>query len=116
MDFLKSYWWILLLAILAAMGLVVWLIWLFRHAKGGGKKKLAPLSEQSTYLEALGGKDNVKSHSLTGSRISVELLDYQKANPEALLSAGIDSYIKMSGRLILIVKDRAEEVYRRIFG
>ncbi|MDO5330976.1 MAG: hypothetical protein Q4F15_06150 [Bacillota bacterium] len=115
--------WIIILGV--ALLLFIAALIVFRIRVGAGKPKWKkkkkeeiplPSVDKSEYLLALGGEDNILSKQLTGSRISVKLADMEKADPEKLLQAGVSSYIKMSDRLILVIKAHAEEVYNSIFG
>lgn len=98
------------LAILVAVTILI----ISRRKKQREEPPLLP--DKSEYLLALGGEDNVKEKSINGSRISVKLEDYEKADFQKLLEIGVDSYIKMSDKMILIVKDHAQEVYDQIFN
>jgi phosphotransferase system IIB component len=51
-----------------------------------------------------------------GSRIVLVLKDYQKIDQAKLKEAGVDSFIEMSDRLTLVIKDNADKVYHTIFG
>ncbi len=112
-DFLlKNIWWI---AGIGALVLIVLLI--FIDKRFISKPKKAPVSEEtaSLYLEALGGKDNIKEKSLEGSRIILRLNDYGAVNRDKLREAGVTGFIQMSDRLTLVVKGNAMEVYQKIF-
>jgi len=65
-------------------------------------------------LEALGGKDNILEHSLVGSRITVVLSNYDIVNDEALKKE-VTSFIKMSNKIILVIKDDVSSIYQGMF-
>lgn len=112
------YWLIPVIAvgIVVLLAFVVFMIRLSRTTKKK-KKKVEPieLHDKSEYLDCLGGEANIVSHTLKGSRITIEVNDIDKITPEKLLEAGVSSYIKMANKLVLVVKDHASEVYDRIF-
>ncbi len=119
-DFLKNYgiWIAVALASIAFITVIV----LFIIAKVKDKKGLvveeahAEPSERSlAILEALGGKENILDHSLNGSRISLSLTDYNAVKEDKLNELGVDSVIKMSNKIILVIKDDASKIYREMF-
>lgn len=112
-DFLgQNAWWIALSVALSIV-VVIALIFIF-----GKKKKKEPkrVIDASIYYEAFGGKENVISHKRTGSRIALVLHDYEAIDKEKLKEAGVDGFIKMSDRLVLVIKGDAEEVDKKLFG
>lgn len=119
-DFLKSYgiWIAVALASIAFITVIV----LFIIAKVKDKKGLvveqvhAEPSERSLgILEALGGKENILEHSLNGSRLTLSLTDYNAVNEEKLNALGVDSVIKMSNKIILVIKDDISKIYQEMF-
>ena len=112
-DFLlRNIWWI------GAIGaLLVIIALIFIDKRFFSKAKKAEVSEEtaSLYLEALGGKSNIKEKSLEGSRIILKLNDYGAVNRDKLREAGVTGFIQMSDRLTLVIKGNAMEVYDKIF-
>ena len=119
-DFLKNYGiWI---AIALAGAALITVIVLFIIAKVKDKKGYLPeeakpeLSERSkAILEALGGKENILEHSLNGSRLTLSLTDYNAVNEAKLNELGVDSVIKMSNKIILVIKDDISKIYQEMF-
>lgn len=119
-DFLKNYGiWI---AIALAGAALITVIVLFIIAKVKDKKGYLPeeakpeLSERSkAILEALGGKENILEHSLNGSRLTLSLTDYNAVNEIKLNELGVDSVIKMSNKIILVIKDDISKIYQEMF-
>jgi phosphotransferase system IIB component len=111
--FLQNLWWIIVLAVLTLV-LIYYLIdkAIQSHKKTTPKEKV----DGDKYLEALGGKDNIITHELVGSRIILTLHSYSKINKALLEGAGVTGFIEKSDKLTLVVKDGADEVYRTIFG
>ena len=101
----------------AGLILIILLIVILRSAKNrkdgdkGGKKKI----NGSAYIEALGGAENIVSHSLMRSRIVLTLKNYDIVDKEKLKEAGVDSFIMMSDKLTLVIKGDAEKVNAAIF-
>ena len=59
-------------------------------------------------LDALGGRGNVIAHDRMGSRIFLELKNNSLLNSAKLNSLGVSSVIKMSEKIVLVVKDDPE--------
>lgn len=71
--------------------------------------------DASAYITALGGSENIVSHSLVRSRIVLQLVDYDKVDKEKLKEAGVDGFIMMSEKLTLVIKGDADKVNKAIF-
>ena len=115
-DFLRQY--SLYIAIgIATFILVVVLVVLFICLSRRKKTDAAPkrVIVASAYIEALGGADNIVSHSLVRSRIVLTLKDYDIVDKEKLKEAGVDGFIMMSDKLTLVIKGDAEKVNAAIF-
>ena len=67
-----------------------------------------------TILKALGGKENILSKSLNGSRIVLTLQEYTLIDETTLNNNGVDSIIKMSNKVTLVSKDSSEKIYRSL--
>ena len=84
------------------------------------KKQITSAKEEihvdnSIIIEALGGNDNIKSHSINGSRIVLELNDYSKVDEKVLNDNGVASIIKMSNKITLVIKGDSNSFYKQIF-
>lgn len=117
--FLKYGIWI---AVALAGAALLTVIVLFIIAKVKDKKGYLPeeakpeLSERSKLiLKALGGKENILEHSLNGSRLTLSLTDYNAVNEAKLNELGVDSVIKMSNKIILVIKDDISKIYQEMF-
>lgn len=93
--------------------LIIGIILFFKHKKKKTPKKAI---SKSAYLESLGGEANIVSHLRKGSRIELVLNDYSKIDKEKIKEAGVDGFIQMSNKLILVLKTDAEEVEKTLFG
>ena len=113
-DFLiTNLWWIVLLSLLALAGILCLAYLLVRSRKGKG---FAPKEASEALVGAIGGMENVLDHSLAGSRITLRLKDDSKVAEETLRQAGVTGFIRMSDRLVLVLPEKASEVYRELFG
>ena len=114
-DFLAANaWW--LASILASLILLTVLLIVLSGRKRKKKKQPVRQIEASKYYEALGGQENVISHTRTGSRIALVLKDYDALDKEKIKEAGVDGFIKMSDKLVLVIKGDAEAVEKALFG
>ena len=94
---------------------VVGLILLF-HFKKKEKKAPLPTISKKDSLDLLGGEDNVISSKIDGRRVSVVLKDYDLVKKEELEKIGVDRFILMSDRLILVLKENSQDLYNKLFG
>lgn len=72
--------------------------------------------DEAGCLDALGGRDNVVSKELRGSRIIISLKDYSKVDHDSLKKAGVTGFIQASDKLTLVLKDGAEDLYNSLFN
>lgn len=109
-EFLKNYGIYLALGV-AAIVLVVIIVFLFLQRKSKNIETKKEYSGSEIY-EALGGKENVVEHKKVGSRISLVLKDYSVVNESKLNELGVDSVIKMSNKITLVIKGDADSFYK----
>ncbi len=97
--------------------LVLFLIAFLKRKKDpmAGIKKPLLIGDINKIVEAIGGRENVVAHSLTGSRIVLVLKNYNVVNEELLNQNGIDSVIKMSNKITLVSKSDASKIYTALF-
>lgn len=126
-EFLKNsnFAWIFAISLATVIFIVVLILFivaLVKDKKGypgvpkAVNKNDADLKEKTKIiLDALGGKENILSHSLNGSRITLTLKDNSLVIENILNKAGINSIIKMSNKIILVVKNRADLLYKQLF-
>ncbi len=107
-----TYGWVLIgvFAFLIVLGTIVFLV-LSRR-----KTSSKPEVNANGCALALGGKDNVVSKELRGSRIIVSLKDFSLVDHEALKKAGVTGFIQASDKLTLVIKDGAKELYDSLFS
>src|SRR5574344_1648001 len=97
-DFFTNYWWVILLCLLVVI-LVVILIIIF--TKKGKKKNKQTVILNDLFIH-LGGEDNIISHTLNGSRLTLVLKDYKKIDRDYLSSIGVNKVLSMSNKYILV--------------
>lgn len=116
-EFLKNYGIYLAIGV-AGVVLIVVLILVLLSFK---KRRNVPITEElptydnSKVVIALGGRENIVSHSINGSRIVLELKDYSLVDEKTLNENGVASIIKMSNKITLVVKGDSNKFYKSIF-
>ena len=79
-----------------------------------GKRKKSPIVDESAWLTALGGKDNINNVSAIGSRINLSLKDKEKIDREKLTSLGVNSVLVMSNKVTLVIANNAVDIAETI--
>ena len=79
-----------------------------------GKRKKNPIVDESAWLSALGGKDNINSVSAIGSRINLSLKDKEKIDREKLTNLGVNSVLVMSNKVTLVIANNAVDIAETI--
>lgn len=77
---------------------------------------ISPSEKSESILLALGGIDNIVEHSMIGSRMSLVLKNYDLVNETRLNELGVNSIIKMSNKIILVIKDDLSKIYNGMFN
>ena len=115
-EFFKSY------ALYIAFGLagivfitvlVFFLISLSKRTKEAIKPQPVAVNK-SEILEALGGRDNIVSKQIAGSRVAVVLKDYSLINEAQLKEVGVASFIKMSNKITLVIKGDSSSFFKAL--
>lgn len=114
-NFLKNNsWWIALIC--AVVIVIAVLAILLPRLLKKEKKPAKPVLNYEDSMNLLGGKDNIVESKINGSRITVILKNYDLVNKEEIEKLGVDRFILMSDRLILVAKENVEEIYKRLFS
>ena len=79
-----------------------------------GKRKKNPIVDESAWLTALGGKDNINNVSAIGSRINLSLKDKEKIDREKLTNLGVNSVLVMSNKVTLVIANSAVDIAETI--
>lgn len=99
----------------AAALLIVVVVLLILSKKGGVKPKEIKVQTSSNLKDLVGGADNIISVSVTGSRISLELKDFNLLKEDELKSHGVLSFIRMSKKITLVCnKGDVESIYKAL--
>lgn len=89
------------------LGVIIFLIIFLR------KRNANPKIDNSKWIEALGGKDNIINVTAVGSRINLTLKDKDAINREKLTEYGVKSVLVMSNKVTL-VKEKAVDTAQAI--
>lgn len=88
------------LVLVVIIGILIFLITRkIKREKNTLKENLYNLDDIYT---ALGGKDNIISHQINGTRLTLVLRDYKKVDREKLRSFGVERILLMSNKYILV--------------
>lgn len=68
-----------------------------------------------SFIKGLGGQENIVEHQMVGHRMSFVLQDYSLIKEQQLKELGVESIIKMSNKIILVVKDDLCKLYKKLF-
>ena len=105
----KDIWLIVGIAIVVVLLLVISIILLLVCNKKKKNKTVKVVNNvvvnQEELLSCLGGKDNVISHSLNGTRLSLTLKDQKLINKNKIKELGVERILEMSTKIILVGKD-----------
>lgn len=109
-SFLLNYGYLLAIGVAVIVAIIILVLILLQKGKKSPKEAKVSYSSNDI-IEALGGKENILSHQKAGSRISLELKNYN-VNETKLNELGVNSIIKMSNKIILVVKDDPDSFYK----
>lgn len=101
--FLKEY-----AVYLALAGILIILIVVFLIYFSGRHKKVQENFEP--LIMALGGKENIVSVEARGSRLALQIKDDAKVDYDHMPKDLVSSFIKMTGKLILIVGEKSKKI------
>ena len=79
-----------------------------------GKRKKNPIVDETAWLTALGGKDNINNVSAIGSRINLSLKDKEKIDREKLTNLGVNRVLVMSNKVTLVIANNAVDIAETI--
>lgn len=92
-----------IVVVIIAVVLIVFLI-ISRKKKSKTKDQIKATNLNGFYL-ALGGKENVVSHNLNGTRLTLVLKDYKLIDREKLREYGVERVLSMTNKYILVGQD-----------
>lgn len=110
-EFNASYWWVYIILALLVIELICLIVIKNKKNKKIKAEEVELVKKLSGVYDLLGGKDNVISHNLNGSRLTIVLKDYSKVDEPKLKEIGVERILTMSYKMILVGKDlkRIEE-------
>lgn len=82
------------------IGIALAIVLIVKKKKRGVKVVQKEVNEG--VYEYLGGKENVESFSLNGSRLTIVLKDQTKLNKDGLKKEGVSRVLEMSNKIILV--------------
>ena len=107
-DFLlQNLWWIILLGVVVLLGLI-WLI-SFLISKNPKKRK-GKLGDIDIFTY-LGGKDNVLSFIVHGSRLIVKLKNKNLLQREELKALGVKGFVEKEEDITIVLSNELKERY-----
>lgn len=106
--FLKNYAIYICLAVVLVIVLTILFVFVLK------KKTPAKVLDSSSWLTALGGKENIVSVDATRSRLSVVLKNKDLLDKDALTLLGVSNVVSMSNKVTLVIENKAEEIKKEI--
>lgn len=104
-EFNSNYWWIyLVLVSVIAVSFLIILITKRKETKRKNNEVAKQNSNLNKLYSYLGDKENVISHELKGTRLTLVLKDCQKVDREKLKEIGVERVLSMSNKYILVGK------------
>ena len=108
-DFLlQNLWWIILLGVVVLLGLI-WLISLLISKNPKKRKGKVGDIDIFTYL---GGKDNVLSFTVHGSRLIVKLKNKNLLQREELKALGVKGFVEKEEDITIVLSNELKERYK----
>jgi phosphotransferase system IIB component len=101
-EFNSKYWWIYLAIVIVILLSFLIILISKKISKEKKKAKIRQNSNLNNIYSYLGGRENVVSHDLIGTRLTLVLKDYQKVNREKLKEIGVERVLSMSNKYILV--------------
>lgn len=108
-DFLlQNLWWIILLGVVVLLGLI-WLISFLISKNPKKRKRKVGDIDIFTYF---GGKDNVLSFTVHGSRIIVKLKNKNLLQREELKALGVKGFVEKEEDITIVLSNELKERYK----
>lgn len=108
-DFLlQNLWWIILLGVVVLLGL----IWLISFLISKNPKKRKGKVGDIDIFTYLGGKDNVLSFTVHGSRVIVKLKNKNLLQREELKTLGVKGFVEKEEDITIVLSNELKERYK----
>lgn len=100
---------VIVLSVLAvALCVLICFLLLKREKKEVKEEKIS--YDDSKWVNALGGKDNISKLEAKGSRLICYLVDNEKINNDLIHELGALSVIKSKEKITIVLSDKAENI------
>ena len=108
-DFLlQNLWWIILLGVVVLLGL----IWVISFLISKNPKKRNGKVGDIDIFTYLGGKDNVLSFTVHGSRLIVKLKNKNLLQREKLKALGVKGFVEKEEDITIVLSNELKERYK----
>lgn len=108
-DFLlQNLWWIIILGVVVLLGL----IWLISFLISKNPKKRKGKVGDIDIFTYLGGKDNVLSFTVHGSRLIVKLKNKNLLQREELKALGVKGFVEKEEEITIVLSNELKERYK----
>lgn len=108
-DFLlQNLWWIIILGVVVLLGL----IWLISFLISKNPKKRKGKVGDIDIFTYLGGKDNVLSFTVHGSRLIVKLKNKNLLQREELKTLGVKGFVEKEEDITIVLSNELKERYK----
>lgn len=108
-DFLlQNLWWIIILGVVVLLGL----IWLISFLISKNPKKRKGKVGDIDIFTYLGGKDNVLSFTVHGSRLIVKLKNKNLLQREELKAVGVKGFVEKEEDITIVLSNELKERYK----
>ena len=108
-DFLlQNLWWIILLGVVVLLGL----IWVISFLISKNPKKRKGKVGDIDIFTYLGGKDNVLSFTVHGSRLIVKLKNKNLLQREKLKALGVKGFVEKEEDITIVLSNELKERYK----
>lgn len=108
-DFLlQNLWWIIILGVVVLLGL----IWLISFLISKNPKKRKGKVGDIDIFTYLGGKDNVLSFTVHGSRLVVKLKNKNLLQREELKALGVKGFVEKEEEITIVLSNELKERYK----
>lgn len=113
-DFLEKYGFYISLTIASLIVVLLIIFFVVPRLHKEAPEIVESSVNKDAFYALLGGEDNIKTISLKGSRLSVELFDLGRADLEALKKHGVDRVIVMQNKLVLLVNEAIKALFNEL--
>lgn len=103
------------LAVVAIILITIAILLIVNRNKKVKKNPIPTISlDEDEWVKALGGQDNIVEAKAMGSRLTLTLKDDSLIDNETLKKLGVQSIMKMSNKLVLVVEKQADLLLSKI--